>query len=448
MDSQFHSPLTPDLDSYRNTPSERLQNAPLSGCDQTSLTTFKSVKRNTYKLTGYPTRPISARSSISLMFTHPQFNDFSTSGKCYLALLSTKATSVCAIDYYKKSLAKPGDTVIIGLSLSSMSIGDKSSPKLQAFLKDFTNYILGYLPIDKPIKIVFEIFKSPTFLKDLMLLYSPSLVILGTARKFSRSTSFEFGQRKFVPLVYAGLEEINRSTPNAHTESSFKFKEDSFKPSNTPGKNVNEVDNGDPKSTTGIQIKIDETPNVKEFHSDIINLFANLNLSPDPKPGAKFMDRRGSMHSVSSSMSSNNGALSGSAVLSESDEDDNDEFADDDYDSYVPTPQAITKKISSTSGNVLLPSGGVEQVRKWKSGSSGSSIGLLSKEERDRLALFEQHQKAISNVNTKKSKSKSVSSQTTKPKKLDSSNSTNSSSTTSTSASTGGGFFKKLLGKK
>lgn len=462
MDSQFQLPKIPDLDSFRNTPNERLQNAAIPSGDQTSLTTFKSVKRKSYKLTDYPTKPIISRNSISLIFTHPDFNNDSTipTGKTYLALLSPKATSICALDYYQKSLAKPGDTIVIAFSLSSFLIGDKASPELRTFLKDFTNYVLGYLPIDKPIKIIFEIFKTGSFLNDLLSLYCPSIVIIGTNRKFSRSTSFSFSQRKFIPLVYAGLEEINRNGNSCSTESTndsctVKFK-DSFnndmcaknnKTTTTNGDDDNQ--NFDPKSVTGIQIKIEETPNVN-FANEIVQLFSNLNLAPDPKPSSKKMTRRGSMHSVASSIS---GGMSGSAIESEDDVEYDDDDGDNDDDGTTPYSQTISNK---TSGNVLTTTGGAlkktssygsgEQVRKWKSGgSSGSSIGLMSKEDRDRMALFEQHQKAISNVNTKKSKSISSQGDTTsKPKiKIDSANSTNSGSSSST-----GGFFKKLLGKK
>lgn len=444
MDLQFQMPRAPNLDSYRNTGGDRLQNAPLASGDQTSLTTFKSVKRNTYKLTGYPTKPLITRNSMSLMFTHPQFNNHSLGGKCYLLLLSNNVTSVCALDYYKKSLAKPGDTIVIAFSLSSVSIGDKASPELRAVLKDLTNYVLGYLPIEQPIKIVFEVFKTGSFLSDLMALYVPSLVIVGTHRKFSRSTSFAFGQRKFVPLVYAGLEEICRDGGQSSVCSNsdtVTFK-DSFK-SNSTSVPKNDAD-VDPKSTTGtgIQIKVDETPNASYFSNETIKLFANLNPAPNPKPTAKNMDRRGSMHSVSSSVSSTTGVFSSSAI-------DSDEETDE-----SPHSQFLSKKSSSSSGSVLLASttcpqkntatnANGDQMRRWKSAGSGSSAGILSKEERDRLALFEKHQKAISGVNT--GKSKSFSSQSSAPaKNLD----TPAADTATPSSGSTGGFFKRLLGKK
>lgn len=452
LDNQFGKTRAPDIDTFRTS-------AVTCAPSPTSLTTFKSVKGPQYNIKSYPTKNPIARSSFTLCFSNAQPSDLDA-GKPYLILLGDSPSSICAVEYYKKSLAKSGDTIVVACSFSSVSFGEQSPEELKSFTHNFTKFVLENLDIEQSIKVVFEFFKTPSFLQDVMNLYVPQAVIVGTNRKFSRSTSFESGQRKFVSLVYAGLEEFYRNVPHGGNE---------LKPSyslnqspSSPTEELAAVDL-DPKasSSTGIQIKIDEsapTLNISNmFDKATIALFRHLNVVADPKPGLR-ADRRGSMHSFSSSLSGGN--MSGSAVFSDDedveDEDNGDER--DDYDmnyNYSNRLDSDRKRHSSSSNINNTPvmqayglskgssSLGGGEIRKWKSGSSStgsnSISGVLSKEERDRLALFEQHQKAISNVNTKSVPRSAAKSKASTP---------GTTTTTTSSSSSGGGFFKKLLGRK
>ncbi|GMM27922.1 hypothetical protein DAMA08_006380 [Martiniozyma asiatica (nom. inval.)] len=458
LDSQFSAGKSPQIDGYRQIDSARLPSVPISSCDHSTINRFTKIKSAQKE---YPTKPIITRNSISHVYKHPHHskaisnvnasnnsdsnnnNNNNNKNKLYLILLSDFAASIDALDYYHSNHFKAGDTLIIASSLSSRAVGTDNNAKLQTFIKKFEDFIIEYIG-NVNLRIVFEFFKSPNFLNDLLTLYAPSMVIIGTDKKYTRSTSFSTSARKFIPLIYAGLEELPDSKEKLMSNKDESKHQDQASDSSTT------IVFREPfKNTTNNQtlpvIQIQEPKDVC-FPHDVNQMFHNLSPSTDPKPKA---DRRGSTYSTSSSLgryTSTSSFSYGSAIETDSDEDDDNidnnetKFEIANQNGAIDTDENNNNdiKLSKNKNTLMAP-----QIKNYRSaGSIGSTNSMLSKQDKERLQLFEKYERRLSNVkvgddvprslkNKKKSidKDKNIKEGKAKEKEKES------------------GFFKKVFGK-
>lgn len=164
----------------------------------------------------YPTKPIITKNSICSNFKN--YSDYEFSDKFYLILLSNKSASLSSLDYYLNKFANNGDTIVICCSLSTSILGNDKSDQLNDLIDSFINLILNYLETHSNINIpklniTFEFFKSFTYLNEVINLYQPCLILVGTNNDKSKSTSITTSNNKLISLVHVGLD-YNSKDPN------------------------------------------------------------------------------------------------------------------------------------------------------------------------------------------------------------------------------------------
>lgn len=214
LDSQFNNRTIDFQKSYGFSPTSRLQTNSISNRNKNLIDThFRNLSPNAI-LKEYPTKPILTKNSFCFNYTHSKLANNDFSDRFYIVLLSNKSASLSSIDYFLNHIASKGDTLVICCSLSTSILGNDKTEQLESFIEDFTDLILSHIGAndkigEKPISVTFEFFKSFSYMDEVLNLYQPSVVIVGTANEQTKSTSMTTPERKFISVVLVGEDYRN-----------------------------------------------------------------------------------------------------------------------------------------------------------------------------------------------------------------------------------------------
>jgi hypothetical protein len=209
LDAQFNVRSVDIQKSYGFDVTPRLSTSAISNSDKDSMSfgsgpgDFRNLSRN-LMLHEYPTKPIIRKNSICVNFKHASLSNTDLNDKFYLIVLTNKSSSLSCFNYYLEKIASKGDTIVISCSLSTSILGNDKNDALDSFIDEFTSHILNHLTTSKPINITFEFFKSFSYINEVMNLYQPSLILIGSDTEITKSTSITTPTRKLVSVVYVG----------------------------------------------------------------------------------------------------------------------------------------------------------------------------------------------------------------------------------------------------
>ncbi|TID31013.1 hypothetical protein CANINC_000374 [Pichia inconspicua] len=285
LDSQYNFKSVDIQKSYGFAPTSRLPYTTISDCDKITLNrgenhNFKNLSPNAI-LKEYPTKPIITKNSICINFKHNNLLNNESNNKFHLILLSKKSASLASLNYYMNKISSKGDTIVICCSLSTSILGNEKSKQLEEFITNFTQTILSYLQKNKyPINITFEFFKSYSYIDQVLELYQPSLIIVGTNNDSTKSTSLTTSEKKLISLVYVGNDQLNESIITSHRQSEISFKLPN-RPSNIKSPNSSSTDIAI-ADTDDDEDNNNSSPLSKQKTNDTIvsSLFDNLNDTP------------------------------------------------------------------------------------------------------------------------------------------------------------------------
>ncbi|ODV84281.1 hypothetical protein CANARDRAFT_184653, partial [[Candida] arabinofermentans NRRL YB-2248] len=191
LDSQFATKAV-DVDQFKF--ENEFSVLPIS---QSSSKLLRRITQNAKNKTGYPTKPIIRTNSVCLSYKHELFSSDLNNNKYYFILLQHRMCSLGSIDYYLDKQCKDGDNVII-----CCSINDDND--IEEFANQYTDILLMRLWKQNPnlkIQVTFELFKNINYLEELINLYNPSMILVGSDFKQRRSSSV-LSRKAFIPIVY------------------------------------------------------------------------------------------------------------------------------------------------------------------------------------------------------------------------------------------------------
>lgn len=233
LDTQFNVRSVDIQKSYGFNVADRLPSSSLFNSDKDPLTNhspqknintnFKNLSPNAI-LKEYPTKPLITKNSICYNFKHADLKNSDLNGKFYLILLSNKSSCLSSLNYYLNRRLNKGDTLVICCSLSTSILGNDKSDQLDDFINSFTNLILNYLELHSsnfnknPINITFEFFKSFSYFNEVLNLYQPALIIVGTNNSSTKSSSITTPEKKFISVVSAGKDEVINHIPTSDSD--------------------------------------------------------------------------------------------------------------------------------------------------------------------------------------------------------------------------------------
>jgi hypothetical protein len=209
LDAQFNVRSVDIQKSYGFDVTPRLSTSAISNSDKDSMSfgsgpgDFRNLSRN-LMLHEYPTKPIIRKNSICVNFKHASLSNTDLNDKFYLIVLTNKSSSLSCFNYYLEKIASKGDTIVISCSLSTSILGNDKNDALDSFISEFTSHILNHLTTSKPINITFEFFKSFSYINEVMNLYQPSLILIGSDTETTKSTFITTPNRKLVSVVHVG----------------------------------------------------------------------------------------------------------------------------------------------------------------------------------------------------------------------------------------------------
>ncbi|KAG7769049.1 hypothetical protein KL946_000332 [Ogataea haglerorum] len=201
----------------------------------------KLARKTFHKLaTDYPTRPTVRTSSLCFSFQHPDWSQKISNNRFYLVLISSKASSLGAIDYYLDSKARDGDNVIICCSINDEKYKDEYLPELMEIILDkFYKH-----DADLKVQINFEFCRSVNYLRDILNLYNPTAILVGSPHRKRRFGSI-VGLKSIIPIVYVNEGyEVQRPQLIDRTNG-IQFKQPFAENSNTPFITIDEADEPD-----------------------------------------------------------------------------------------------------------------------------------------------------------------------------------------------------------
>lgn len=315
---------------------------------------------------------------------------------------------MASLNYYMKKISSKGDTIVICCSLSTSILGNEKSNLLNEFISNFTQTILSYLQKNNyPINITFEFFKSYSYIDQVLELYQPSLIIVGTNNPSTKSSSLTTQEKKLISLVYVGNDQLNE---NQNTQSFQRQSEVSFKLPNRPSITISksptassddiavadDSDNDDNDNDDNDNDNNDnsETKLSKQKTNDTVvsSLFDNLNDNPT-------FDSSSTSLEIPPSTGGRRRSL-------------------------IPTDDEIDPLTNESLSKLQLP----PLIRNRSSGSAAADNQF-----KDRQQLFEKYNRRLSQVNVEPKKKSSISQTTT--------------TTTTTEKPKKSGFFSKLFSK-
>ncbi|KAG7790998.1 hypothetical protein KL910_000430 [Ogataea haglerorum] len=201
----------------------------------------KLARKTFHKLaTDYPTRPTVRTSSLCFSFQHPDWSQKISNNRFYLVLISSKASSLGAIDYYLDAKARDGDNVIICCSINDEKYKDEYLPELMEIILDkFYKH-----DADLKVQINFEFCRSVNYLRDILNLYNPTAILVGSPHRKRRFGSI-VGLKSIIPIVYVNEGyEVQRPQLIDRTNG-IQFKQPFAENSNTPFITIDEADEPD-----------------------------------------------------------------------------------------------------------------------------------------------------------------------------------------------------------
>lgn len=451
LDSQFSVRSIDIQKSYGFPINSRLSSPTFSNSDKNTLNSdftlnsFKNLSPNALDHE-YPTKPIITKNSICYNFKHSNLLNSDLNDKFYLILLSNKSSSLSSLDYYINKISSKGDTIVICCSLSTSILGNNKNESLDIFINSFTSLILSFLESNllNPINITFEFFKSGTFFNEVLNLYQPSLIIVGTNNPKTKSTSITTPNRKLLSVVYAG-NDINNH--NNQTNSQMNFKIPNCGSTIVKNNSNSSIDSTDSTCYKLSKMKTNDTINSSLF--DNLNNTPPLELSKTTTNSTTYSNDYLKPEIVGISSSSSNQRRRSMLDVLNSDTKDslskypsNEDCAIDDDDDD-----------NNNNSNILIPNNRTNNgLKKTPSrGSSGSfetpliKPKKLSDAEKQKQELFERYQRRLSAVKVGPQGNVSESNESNTKSSKTSQSASASSSTSSASSSTpqSKGIFKK-----
>ncbi|KAG7701977.1 hypothetical protein KL923_000332 [Ogataea haglerorum] len=201
----------------------------------------KLARKTFHKLaTDYPTRPTVRTSSLCFSFQHPDWSQKISNNRFYLVLISSKASSLGAIDYYLDSKARDGDNVIICCSINDEKYKDEYLPELMEIILDkFYKH-----DADLKVQINFEFCRSVNYLRDILNLYNPTAILVGSPHRKRRFGSI-VGLKSIIPIVYVNEGYEEQRPQLIDRTNGIQFKQPFAENSNTPFITIDEADEPD-----------------------------------------------------------------------------------------------------------------------------------------------------------------------------------------------------------
>ncbi|KAG7825838.1 hypothetical protein KL909_001070 [Ogataea angusta] len=215
----------------------------------------KLARKTYHKLaTDYPTRPTLRTSSLCFSFQHPDWSQKISNNRFYLVLISSKASSLGAIGYYLDSKARDGDNVIICCSINDEKYKDEYLPELMEIILDkFYKH-----DADLKVQINFEFCRSVNYLRDILNLYNPTAILVGSTHSKRRFGSI-VGLKSLIPIVYVNEDYEERRPQLIDRTNGIQFKQPFAENSTTPFITIDEADETDAREPHGKKFSLESS---------------------------------------------------------------------------------------------------------------------------------------------------------------------------------------------